>query len=295
MRKLQIVIGLLLAIIAFVAVIVVGRLTQPPQCAVAVVVKDVPAFTIMSADMVAIDSWSMSPAVAGKYVLARRLAEDAGRGAVAVENLHVGQPLLRAQVATGAAAEKVSRLAVALTDTDRVIVSIPVNEENLPALVPGDVVALFYAAGNINAQALVTEVVEGPPPIPTPEVITPTETTTTTIELQLPVAKWVANGVVYRLNRERRENPNYGAPGMEHEPRYIEGAVKSLDVVVHRADAEWIAFALSHGRVQVAVLPALARDAVEKGRFPASPGVTWTDFEERFFQERFQSNGGMEK
>ncbi|MDR7574460.1 MAG: hypothetical protein QN194_16215 [Armatimonadota bacterium] len=286
MRKLQIVIGLLLAVVAFVAVLVVGRLTQPPRYEVVVVVKEVPAFTKLTPDVVAVDAWSMSPAVVAKYVLAADWERMLNEGAVAVENLHVGQPLLRVQVATGANAEKVSRLSVALSDPDRVIFSVPVNEENLPALIPGDVVALFYAAGNVSAQALVTQVVTAPPVTPTPTPITPTEITTETIELQMPVAKWIANGVVYRLNREKRENPNYGAPGMENEPRYIEGAVKSLDVVVRRADAEWVAFALAHGRVQVAVLPAVTRADVESGTFPPSAGVTWTDFEKRFFRER---------
>jgi hypothetical protein len=286
MRKIQIAVGVLLAAMAVVAVLVLGRLSQPPLYEVVIAVKEIPAFTPLTRDMVAVDAWGMSPAVAAKYVLSADWEKMLAEGAVAVENLHVGQPLLRAQVASGAAAEKVSRLSVALADPNRVIVSVPVNEENLPALVPGDVVALFYAAGNINAQALVTQVVTGPPATPTPQVVTPTETTTETVELQLPVAKWIANGIVYRLNREKRENPNYGAPGMENEPRYIEGAVKSLDVVVARADAEWVAFALAHGKVQVAVLPAVIRDLVEKGAFPPSAGVTWSDFEDRFFRER---------
>ena len=62
-------------------------------------------------------------------------------GAVAVEVLHRGQPLLRAQVASGADAEGLSRLAVALTEPDRVIFPVPVDQDELPALVPGDVVA----------------------------------------------------------------------------------------------------------------------------------------------------------
>ena len=114
---------------------------------------------------------------------------------------------------------------------------------------------------------------------------------TITTELELPVAKWLANGVVYRLNRERRENPNYGAPGMENEPRYIEGEVKALDVVVHKDDAEWAAFALAHGKIQVAVLPAVTKGSVERGAFPPEPGVTWSDFEDRFFDERDKVEG----
>lgn len=295
MRKLQLLIGLLLAAGAFVAVLFIGRLSQPVLYDIVVIISEVPAFTRLTPDMAAVDSWSMSDAVAEKYVSASDWEQMLAEGAVAVENLHVGQPLLRAQIATGVNAEKVSRLSVALSDPERIIVSIPVNEEYLPALVPGDVVALFYAAGNVNAQTLVTEVVEAPPSTPsaTGAVVVEEEAAsaaagpvTTTIELKMPVAKWIASGVVYRLNREKRENPNYGAPGAGNEPRYIEGAVKSLDVVVRRGDAEWIAFALEHGRVRVAVLPAVTREAVEQGDFPPSEGVTWTDFEKRFFEER---------
>jgi hypothetical protein len=283
MRKIQLFLGLLLAAGAFVAVLFIGQLTQPVVYDVAVVANTVAPFTPLTPEMFLIDTQSVSPAVADKYVLVDELNDLLTTGAVAVEPLHVGQPLLREQVASGAQAEGLSRLAVALSDPERVIVSVPVDQELVPSVFPGDAVALFFAAGNLQAQALVTETVEGPKPV---VVISPGEPVTRTTELQLPVAKWIANGVVYRLNREVRENPNYGAPGMENEPRYIEGPVKSLDVVVQRADAEWVAFALAHGDVQLAVLPAVTKPDVEAGTFKASGGVTWSDFEERFFDER---------
>ncbi|MDR7427987.1 MAG: SAF domain-containing protein [Armatimonadota bacterium] len=287
MRRIQILVGVLLAVAAFVGVLLLGRLSQPPMYEIAVVVKDVPAFAPLQADMVAIDTWSVSPAVAARYVSAADWEKIQAEGAVAVENLRAGQPLLRDQVATGAAAEKASRLSVALKDPDRVILAVPVGEGEIPGIAPGDVVALFYAAGSLNAQALITQVVTGGITGTVPTVaITPTEVTTETVELKLPLSKWIANGVVYRVLRERRENPNYGAPGMENEPRYIEGAVQALEVVVRREDVEWIAFALAHGKVRVGLLPAVTRADVEQGTFPPSKGVTWTDFERRFFEER---------
>lgn len=73
---------------------------------------------------------------------------------------------------------------------------------------------------------------------------------------------------------------------MEGEPRYVEGAVKSLDVVVHRETSEWVAFALAHGKVQVAVLPAVAIPALQTGTLTPSTGVTWTDLEQQFFADR---------
>ncbi len=284
MRKIQLLLGLLLAVGAFVGVLFLGQLTQPVTYDVAVVANSIPPFTALTPEMFLVDTQSVSPAVAEKYVLIDELNDLLTAGAVVVEPLHAGQPLLREQVASSAQAEGLSRLAVALNDPERVIVSVPVDQDSLPATFPGDVVALFFAAGNLQAQAIVTETMEGPTPTPVP--LTERTAVTVTTELHLPVAKWIANGVVYRLNREIRENPNYGAPGLENEPRYIEGPIKSLDVVVQRADAEWVAFALAHGEVQLAVLPAITRPDVEAGTFKDSGGVTWSDFEDRFFEER---------
>ncbi len=300
MRKLQILLGIVLAVVAVLAVLFLGRLNQPVTFEVVVIREETPAFTELTGDMVTVDTQSLNPAVAETYVLASEFEAMMAEGAVAVEVLHRGQPLLRAQVASGVDAEGLSRLAVALTDPDRVIFPVPVDQDELPALVPGDVVALFFSAGQVQAHSLVTYTVEGEEPLrvnpSTGSTITHTYVdlsqdsgpVTITTELVMPLTKWTSNGVVYRLNRQQRENPNYGAPGMEQEPRYIEGDVKSLDIVVHRDDAEWVAFALAHGRIQVAVLPAVAKRDVEAGTFPPGPGVTWTDFESRFFEERAQ-------
>ena len=296
MRKLQVLIGIVLAVVAIVAVLFIGRLNKPVTFEVVVAREEIPAYTALSGSEVTVDTQSLNPAVAQTYVLAGEFEAMLAEGVVAVEVLHRGQPLLRAQVASGADAEGLSRLAVALTEPDRVIFPVPVDQDELPALVPGDVVALFFSAGQVQAHSLVTYTVEGEEVRPSSGGSTTTHTyvdlaqddgpITITTELVMPLTKWTSNGVVYRLNRQKRENPNYGAPGMENEPRYIEGDVKSLDVVVHRDDAEWVAFALAHGRIQVAVLPAVAKSYVEAGTFPPGPGVTWTDFEGRFFEER---------
>jgi len=291
MRKLPVLLGLIMAVLGFVGVILLSQILQPPTYEVVVVVQEVPAFTTLTDAQLAVDTQSVSAAIAAKYVLAGELNDLLAGGAVAVEHLRPGQPLLREQVASGDNAAKVSRLAVALTDPGLVIVSVPVQTNALPAVLPGDVVALFFASGNVQAQQIVTATITGPTPTPVPQlpgVIS--ETVIVTTELQLPVAKWLANGVVYRLQRELKENPNYGAPGKEAaaEPRYIEGDVKSLDVVVRRETAEWVAFALAHGKVQIGVLPAVTRPEIEAGDFQPSRGVTWSDFEDRFFADRGQ-------
>ncbi len=298
MRKIQLILGIILAAGAVVAVIFIGQLTQPTLYDVMIVVQEVPAFTELTPDLVSVDSQSVSPAVAEKYVLAADWEEMLAEGSiVAAEHLRPGQPILRELVASGAEAEGLSRLAVALDDPDLVILSVPVAQDEIPSTVPGDVVGLFVSAGQIRAESLVTFTTRtvGTPGPGASGGYTRTfysrqddeaRVVTDTLELQLPFSKWIANGVVYRLNRDRQENPNYGAPGMESEPRYIEGELKGLDVVVHRDLAELVTFSLANGQVQVAVLPAVARGYVESGDFPPSPGLTWSDFEDLFFQER---------
>jgi hypothetical protein len=288
MKKVSLLLGIVLAIAAFAGVILLGQLMQPPTYDVAVAIKEVPPFTPLTADLVSIDTQSVSPAIAERYVQAAELDALLKSGAVVVENLRPGQPLLREAVASGANAEKVSRLAVAVNDPNVVIVAVPVKTDSLPAVVSGDAVALIYANGNVNAQELVTSTISGPTPTPDPfRVVTGiSETVVVTTEVQMPVAKWIANGVVYKLNREVRENPNYGAPGKDNEPRYIEGEIKSIDVVVQRAAVEWITFALANGKVQIGLLPAIVRAQVENDTLPPTQGVTWSDFEQRFFAER---------
>ncbi|MCP3957255.1 MAG: hypothetical protein GY719_05330 [bacterium] len=299
MRKLQLLIGVVLAVAAGLGVLVVGKLNQPPEYQVVVAADEIPAFSQIDADNVAIDVQSVSATVAEMYILADEWAAMAAEGAVAaIEPLHPGQPLLHEQVASGAQAQGLTRLAAALDDPDRVIVSVPVEQGSVPSLVPGDVIALYFSAGRVQANQLITETVVGEEPEAEVESTASfTETSgwdgrdeaqvvTITTELEMPLAKQIAEGVVYRLNRERRQNPNYGAPGMEHEPRYIEGELRALDVVVDRETAEWVVFALAHGQVQVAVLPAINRPAVEAGTLPVTAGATWSDFEESFFAER---------
>ncbi len=291
-RSIQMILGLILAAAAFGGVILLGLLTRPPTYDVAIVVADVAPFTPLTADLVQADTQSLSSAVVAKYILADEWTALVQAGpVVAVEPLHPGQPLLREQLATGENAGKVRRLSVALTDPDLVIVGIPVDPAKIPAVYPGDAVALFFSAGQVQAQQLVTDVVVATPepdpnPTPLPEVIGPETELTATVTLQLPLSKWLADGLVYRLNREQQENPNYGAPGMENEPRFIEGNVTGLDVVVHRETVEWLAFALAHGKVQVGVLPAVAVPQWQAGTLPATRGVTWSDLEDRFFEDR---------
>ncbi len=299
-RMLKLALGIVLAVAAFAGVILVGNLSQPPTYQVAVVVAEVAPFSQLSVNEVQVDTQSLSAAVASKYILADEWEAMLSAGpVVAVEYLYPGQPLMREVVATGENALRVRRLSVALTDPELVIINVPLDAKQVPAVYGGDAVALYFSAGQIQARTIVSDVVtpaETPrsgPPLPSgPVTAERTEAVTRTVELELPLTKRLAEGLVYRLNREQQDNPNYGAPGMEHEPRYVEGPGVSMDVVVHQDAAEWVAFALAHGKVQVGVLPAVTIPQLQSGTLPGSPGATWTDLEAIFFAQRFPEGGG---
>jgi hypothetical protein len=269
MRKIQFLAGLVLAIGACIGTFLIGQMTKPPEFPVLIAVKEIPPYSTLDANMVAVDSWGMSPAVAKKYLPPETFKKTK---VVTIEPIHVGQPILLAQVVYGQEAEKATRLSTALKDPNLTIVTIPVHQEALPKVTIGDTVGLVYYTGDVQAQTIVT----------TTKHITPTEVT-----LALPVTKWLTQGIVYSVNRELKENPYYGAPGMEGQPMYIEGDVKSISVAIPRSDVEKVTFALNSGKIQVVLMSALAKELLETGELSPTIGYTWSDFEKEFFTDRF--------
>jgi len=279
MRKLQLAFGILLALLAGVGTFLFGQMSQPPKFQVLIAIKEIPPYTVLDPNMVAIDTWGMSEAVAKKYLPPEILKK--GGKIVTIEPLHVGQPILRAQVVYGEEAEKATRLSTALQNPELTIVTIPVHQEALPRVAIGDVVGLIYYTGDVRAEEIVTETVKGPM-----KVITPTKVLTEEVKLSLPLAKWLTQGIVFQINRELRENPYYGAPGMEGQPMYIEGDIKSISVAIPRDDAEKVTFALHAGKIQVVLMSALAKELIETKAISPTIGYTWSDFEKEFFKDR---------
>ena len=95
MRKLQLLLGIILAAGAFLGVLLIGKITQPATYEVTVVLQEIPAYTRLTQDTMGLDTQSLSASVADKYVLADEFENLLAEGVVAVENLHPGQPLLR--------------------------------------------------------------------------------------------------------------------------------------------------------------------------------------------------------
>jgi hypothetical protein len=262
LKSLQFWVGLLLVGGAFVGVLLFAQLTTPATYEVAIAVQDIPAFTplaeALTSGAITTDRQSFSPTLL-QVVLTPETLEAMAADGVFVETVRAGDVLNRGRIATGENAAKVRRLALALTDPDRVIKSIPVDADATPYIAVGDLVDLYTTLGTVRATELATATVRPlppgvTPPLPTPEPL-PEDIDAllqpVTVTLNLPVTKRVVGGaIVVRVNREQIPNPQYGAvtaDGQQPAP-FIAGGVVSVDVLVDEAAAEALGWAVFNGK-----------------------------------------------
>ncbi len=302
-KSLQFWAGLGLAAIAFVGITLYARTLTPAPIPVIVARTEIPAYSRLDKEMLSVDQQTISPKLASRYVTGSELATVLGSNAVVVETIHAGEPLSKQRLVVGPDALKVSRLSLALQDPSQVIRTIPVKLDQLPSdIVPGDLVDLYVTfgsppSGDLSYTRTVTNAVAATgsitvTPVPTPKLVSPLMSSTPTIEeyaAKMPVSKRLVSGLlVVRVNHAMVQNPNYGIGAeAQSQPAYVEGDVRSLDVLAGNEDAEKIDFALTNGKVSVGLRSTLARQAIDQGTpVPPSNGWTWTDFSQEFFRNR---------
>ena len=78
-RSATFIIGLLLALGAFAAYLVLGSVLNPPPYQVVVALEDVPAYSTLSQDALAVDAQTMSSRVATDLVTRSELDQYLGR------------------------------------------------------------------------------------------------------------------------------------------------------------------------------------------------------------------------
>ena len=300
LKTIQFWVGLLLVGGAFVGVLLFAQLTTPPTYEVLIATQDIPAYTSLddayTNGAITVDQQSFSPALL-QVVLTPADLEAMRADGVFAETVRAGDVLNRGRIVTGENAEKVRRLALALTDTRLVIKSIPVDAESTPYIAVGDLVDLYTTLGAVRATELATATVPTlppgvipPPPTPEPPPDVDRLLRPVTVTLQLPVTKRVVGGaIVVRVNHEQIANPQYGAVTTDGQapPPFINGPVVGVDVLVPESTAEALDWAVFNGKMSLAVRPALWRATVEAGRaLPETPGFAWEDFNAAFWAGR---------
>ena len=311
LRSITFIVGLLLAVGAFVAYLVLGGVLNPPPYQVVVAVRDIPPYTVITSDALAVDSQSMSKTVARNLVLKQEV--DHYIGGMAIEPIHAGEPLRKSAVISPDNPAASRRLALLLDDPTKAVMVIPVTPETCPEQVQsGDYVHLVasFAPGGIGgggqslAEMLATPtppfaITPLPSPTPTPP-ITPTGAVTlpTAIapaatpylsaeEMTLPIAKvTVQNCKVLAVRRRRVANPAFGRGGQP----FVEGDIQAVVVLVPEESVELLTFAIDNGKVHLVLVP--AQVGKEEEHDPTL-GVAWSDVLSFILNERRMALGEM--
>lgn len=313
LRSVTFIVGLLLAVAAFVAYLALGGVLNPPPYEVVVAVRDIPPYTIITSDALARDPQTMSGTVARTLVHAKELNRYVG--GMAIEHIHAGEPLRKSAVIAAGNPAAARRLSLALDDPARVAMVMPVSPETCPEqIASGDYVNVLVsfapgAIGGTGGQTLAEMLATPRPPLavgpllPTgtpvvpvsPTVSPPTSALTPTVsalsaeEMTLPIAKvTIQKCRVLAVRRRRVANPGFGISGAQGGQAFLEGDVEALVVLVPRDTAELLTFAIDNGKVHVVLLPAVA--GTREGHDPTL-GVAWSDVLAFILEERRKAGG----
>lgn len=152
LRSATFTLGLLLAGLAFGGFLMLGGMMAPPPYSIVVAVQDIPAYSVLDPNALGVDSQRINGQVA--QTLVQREEIDQYAGGFVVENIHAGEPLRKGAVVAAGNPQAATRLALAMTDPDKVAMVIPVDPKTSPAqIAPGDWLDLVVglAPGNISA------------------------------------------------------------------------------------------------------------------------------------------------
>ncbi len=313
-------IGILLALGAFIGYLLLGNFLAPPPALVVVALRDIPPYTPLDANMLGVDSQHLNNQVLATLVQKNELDEYIG--GFITSPIFAGEPLRKSSVVMAGNPLASKRLALALTDANRVAAVIPVDAKTSPAqIVTGDYVDLVIsmAPGNLttNNSNNFGELLTGQNnnqvnfELGPSAVITPTQSNFPSSFLfasgiisaplsgeimNLPVTKAVIRSVpVLAVSFEQSPNPSYASAGFGEDsnappqPAYVEGEINSLTVSIPRESAELLNFGIDNGKVHVLLLP------VQQGQseFVAQQnhstlGVSWNDVLAFMMRERFE-------
>lgn len=148
LKSATLVVGLLLAAGAFIAYLALGNVLNPAPYQVVVALRDIPRYTTITREMLAVDAQHVHESIARGYVLREEV--DTYLGAVTIEPIYAGEPLSKMRLVTGEGALARKRLSLALEDKDQVAMVIPVKKGQCPqAIYPGDYINIVFGVGNV--------------------------------------------------------------------------------------------------------------------------------------------------
>lgn len=306
LRSSTFIVGILLAVGAFAALLLFGSIFNPPPYQVVIANANIPAYSTLSAKVLASDSQTMSRDVAANLVTRDEL--DQYLGGLTIENIRAGEPLRKNAIVSATNPKSADRLALMLDDAQSVAMVIPVDTQTAPEQIQsGDYVdiVLSLTPGSINANTIekfgnaqpTPDAVSTLLPRPTRAITVTTALSNTVLsaeEMNLPVTKVTIRQVpILAVRRERIANPNFtvapvGEDASPNEPAYVEGDIQAVLVRIPRASVELLTFAMDNGKVHLSLLSPYA---VEHEQDAPTLGMSWSDVINWMMEERRRASG----
>ena len=329
LRSATFTIGILLAGLAFVGFLMLGGMMAPPPYSVVIAVQDIPAYSTLDPNALGIDAQRINSQVAQTLILREEI--DQYVGGFVLENIHAGEPLRKSAIVASGNPQAINRLALVMTDPDKVAMVIPVDPKTAPSqIAPGDWVDLVVglAPGNISTSSNTTfsNLLTPPTPVspivsfgptppsgvrpaptlpPNPSPLNPSTNngSVSATDMNLPADKVVIQNVpVVAVRFQQVPNPAFTGSGAgfgqaqssegTSQPAYIQGDIQTLTVLVPRSSVELLTFGKDNGRVHVVLLPAKTAESANGAQSPTF-GITFNDVLAWMMRERSQVASGQ--
>ena len=262
-KSLTFLIGLVLFIGAFVVIVMAGNLFNPAPYRIVVAGEDIPMYSTLTPDMLAVDEQTMNPKIARQLIHEHEL--DNYLGGTIVEPIHAGEPLRLMAIVASDTPGAENRLSLALDDPSKVAMVIPVSPDIIPDnIIAGDYVNIQMGVGQIQQM----DTFAGADPVAKNE------------DVALPFAKIVLQNIpILQAQHEQIPNPNYGSgyddTTAASEAPYIDGELERITVLIPKEAQELLAFSIENGALRFSLVPLIA---VKDNLPQPTDGVTWEDF-----------------
>ena len=263
--------GVALVVLAFIGVLVLGSISNPPPLRIVIAAKDLAQGEHLAANDIRIVEQILDVNLAKLYVQEAELGDYAN--ASVVEPIRRGDPLNKIKLTTSRGDSK--RYALALSDANDVVISLPVNPDIIPSKVSaGDwlnITLVIGAEGSVSqlpdpTQNAATPVF-GTPPTPKAQS---TPGITPTPQLALPIADLLLERVaVLDVVFEQVQNPAASGLGLSNaqtngEPALINVPIRAVVVRVPKTYQTLLSFAASAGKLRYSIAsPLLKPDSVQ--------------------------------
>ncbi|NJM39299.1 MAG: hypothetical protein HC853_00300 [Anaerolineae bacterium] len=271
--------GALLVIGAFLANLYVGAANNPPPLRIVVAARDLQAGDRLQIADVAVEDQIINPSLSRLYVQEAEI--NAYVDTFVVDPIRRGDPLNKVKFANKANGTQ-SRYGLVLTNTQQVVMVLPVSPDIIPSkLKGGDFINILFAAGEGGLNRLPDNQASAQIAVPT-AIANPnlqevaglemTISVSTTRPVNLPLADVLLEHVeVLDVNFQQVQNPNYGSDTTRAEQPWLIGPISSVVVRVPRSYQTLLSFAAANGKVRYAISsPMLTADQIQP-----QAGVDW--------------------